>query len=90
MKEFIKEMKKAKIDKAIMLPLDFWLKYPTSENLGMSIKEKNELYGTVVETYPDKLKTYFGIDPRRKDAIALLDEAMKKWEPILEEYERNR
>jgi uncharacterized protein len=78
----ISEMNKANIKKAIMLPLDFWLKYPTSEHLGVSIKRKNEIFGEVVETYPDRLKTYFGIDPRRRDAVDLLNNAMKKWEPV--------
>jgi len=78
----INEMDKAKVDKAIMLPLDFWLRYPTTQHEGISIKEKNQIYGNVVETYPDRLKTHFGVDPRRKDAISLLNEAMKKWEPI--------
>jgi predicted TIM-barrel fold metal-dependent hydrolase len=78
----VKEMKKAKIDKAILLPLDFWLKYPTSDHQGVSIKEKNQIFANVVETYPDKLKTHFGINPMRKDAIELLNYAMKKWEPI--------
>ncbi|MBD3256562.1 MAG: amidohydrolase family protein [Candidatus Lokiarchaeota archaeon] len=78
----IKEMDKAKIEKAILLPLDFWLKYPTSENLGISIKEKNKIYGEVVQTYPDRLKTHFGINPLRKDAIELLDFTMKHWEPV--------
>jgi hypothetical protein len=78
----IKEMKKANIDKAIMLPLDFWLKYPTSDHQGISIKEKNKIYANVVKTYPDKLKTHFGINPMRKDAVSLLHEAMKKWEPV--------
>jgi len=78
----IKEMDKANIDKAILLPLDFWLKYPKAEYSGISVKEKNEIYANVVETYPDRFKTYFGIDPRRKDARMLLDLAMKKWEPV--------
>ena len=78
----IKEMNKADIDMAILLPLDFWLKFPTSENRGISIKEKNEIYANVVETYPDRLKTYYGIDPRRKDAVAQLEHAMKHWEPV--------
>jgi hypothetical protein len=78
----IKEMDKGGIDKAILLPLDFWLRFPTSEHAGISIKEKNIIYGNVVETYPDRFKTYFGVDPRRKDAAELLDEAMKKWEPV--------
>ncbi|MBD3194856.1 MAG: amidohydrolase family protein [Candidatus Lokiarchaeota archaeon] len=78
----IGEMDKAKIDKAILLPLDFWLKYPKSDHQGISIKEKNKIYSDVVKKYPDRFKTYFGIDPRRKDAIKLLNEAMKKWEPV--------
>jgi len=78
----IKEMNRAGIDKAILLPLDFWLKYPKTEFEGISIKEKNEIYGNVVETYPDKFKTYFGVDPRRKDARDLLELAMKKWQPV--------
>ncbi|MEJ2248364.1 MAG: amidohydrolase family protein [Candidatus Lokiarchaeota archaeon] len=78
----IGEMDKAGLDKAILLPLDFWLKYPRSEHKGISIKEKNEIFGNAVKSYPDRLNTYFGIDPRRKDAIELLDYAMKKWEPI--------
>ncbi len=78
----INEMRKAKIDKSILMPLDFWLKTPSLESQGMPIKEKNELYGSIVATYPDKLKTYFGVDPRRKNAIEMLDQAMKSHEPI--------
>ncbi len=79
----IREMKRAKIDKAILLPLDFWLKFPISENQNkISVKEKNDIHANVVETHPDRLKTFFGIDPRRKEAIQLLDRAMKKYEPI--------
>jgi hypothetical protein len=78
----INDMRKAKIDKSILLPLDFWLKDPTLESQGMPIKEKNDLYGNIVAKYPDKLKTYFGVDPRRKNAIEMLDQAMKSQEPI--------
>jgi predicted TIM-barrel fold metal-dependent hydrolase len=79
----IKEMDKANIEKAILLPLDFWLRYPKSNNAGMiSIEEKNKIYSNVVETYPDRLRTYFGIDPRRKDAVEQLHHAMKNWEPV--------
>ncbi|TFG01637.1 MAG: amidohydrolase, partial [Promethearchaeota archaeon] len=58
------------------------LKFPTSEHKGVSIRDKNEMFANVVETYPDKLKTHFGINPMRKDAVALLHHAMKEWEPV--------
>jgi predicted TIM-barrel fold metal-dependent hydrolase len=59
-------MDDAGIDKAIMLPLDFWLGAPPSK--GMSIEDKNALYAEAVTRHKERLLTHVGVDPRRKNA----------------------
>ena len=74
--KLVGKMDEAGIDKAILLPLDFWLGCPKSE--GMAIEEKNDLYARAVQRHPGRLLTHVGVDPRRRNALEMLRRGMEE------------
>ncbi len=68
--KLVAKMDEGGIDKAIILPLDFWLGCPKSE--GISIEEKNALYADAVTRHEGRLLTYVGVDPRRENAVDIM------------------
>lgn len=75
--DFISEMDEAKIDKAVILPLDYGLAIGEAK---VSIEEQNQEYAKMAEQYPDRLIPFFGIDPRREGVLQLFEKAIDKWE----------
>lgn len=73
-------MDEAGIDKAFLLPLDFWLGCPKSK--GISIAEKNKLYAEAVKRHKGRLLTHIGVDPRRKNALALMKKGVEEYGAI--------
>ncbi|GAB4323846.1 MAG: hypothetical protein Kow0069_29160 [Promethearchaeota archaeon] len=77
--KLLDKMAKAKVDRAVLLPLDLWAFRPEEERAPGSTPaaEKNAQYRDLAATYPDKLVAGFGVDPRRADALERLDAAAK-------------
>lgn len=74
----VKDMDEAGIDKSVLLPLDF----NTARWMGegkYSITEINELYAKAAQNHPDRLIAFAGVDPRRPEAIELLERGVKEW-----------
>lgn len=74
--KLVTKMDEAGIDKAIMLPLDFWLGCPQSD--GISIEEKNSIYAEAVKRHNGRLLTHVGVDPRRENALEIMRKAVEK------------
>lgn len=74
--EHIRRMDDAGIDKTILLHLDYGLLFGEAE---MSIEQQNKHVGDVAATHPDRLIWFCGIDPRRPDAISLLEKCVLQW-----------
>jgi predicted TIM-barrel fold metal-dependent hydrolase len=77
--KLVASMDEAGVDKAILLPLDFWLKYPKASRTYLTMEEKNRIYAEATERHPDRLMSFFGIDPRRKDALRLFERGVRDW-----------
>jgi len=75
--KLVEKMDEAGIDKAIILPLDFWLGCPESE--GISIEEKNAIYASAVGRHKGRLLTHIGVDPRRKNALQLMKTGVEEY-----------
>lgn len=74
--KLVAKMDEAGIDKAILLPLDFWLGCPKSE--GISIEEKNALYARAVYRHRGRLLTHVGVDPRRANALEIMQRGVEE------------
>jgi predicted TIM-barrel fold metal-dependent hydrolase len=72
----IKTMDEAGIDKTVILPVDFGILYeePPIDYMGM-----NKLYSELAKQYPDRIFTYFGIDPRRDKAAYIFEKAIGEY-----------
>lgn len=73
----IKEMNEAGIDKTIITVLDLGIELGEAK---LPIEKINEIYAEVASRYPDRIIAYFGVDPRRKGAVELLERAVRQWE----------
>ncbi|RJP23743.1 MAG: amidohydrolase [Candidatus Abyssobacteria bacterium SURF_5] len=74
--KLVQKMDEAGIDKAILLPLDFWLGCPPSS--GMSIEEKNALYAAAVKRHAGRLLSHVGVDPRRPNALDIMQKGVEE------------
>jgi predicted TIM-barrel fold metal-dependent hydrolase len=73
----IRNMDEAGIDKIIILPVDFGILYekqPAIDFWGM-----NKLYSELAKSYPGRIHTYFGIDPRREKAAYHFEKAIEEF-----------
>ena len=70
-------MDDAGIEKAIINHPDYGLSHLGEAKL--SIEEVNEWYVKQIAEYPDKFQFVAGIDPRRKNALQLLEKAANDW-----------
>ncbi len=78
--KLVAKMDEARIDKAIILPLDFWLGCPKSN--GVSIEEKNAIYAEAVKRHKGRLLTHVGVDPRRKNAVEIMRRGVEEFGAI--------
>ncbi|MDO8671610.1 MAG: amidohydrolase family protein [Dehalococcoidia bacterium] len=76
--KLIQEMDEAGIDRSVIALLDFWL-IPETGTCKLSIEELNLRLANIAKRYPDRLIAFAGIDPRRKNAVDLLETAVKEW-----------
>ena len=73
--ELIQNMDVAKIDKSVILPLDFGLVGPTQEG----VEYFNDWVFESCSVYPEKLIPFVGVDPQRSElALRLVEKYVKK------------
>jgi predicted TIM-barrel fold metal-dependent hydrolase len=72
----IKEMDEAGIDKTVILPLDLGLAIGEPK---ASIEDQNKAYADLQNKYPDRIVAFATVDPRRANAIDLIEKAIKEW-----------
>jgi len=78
--KLVQMMDDAGIDKTILLPLDYWYWWETSGHPGSyEMLKKNQLYVEATKKHDGRLYTLFGIDPRRKNAVAAFEKAVTSW-----------
>jgi predicted TIM-barrel fold metal-dependent hydrolase len=78
--KLVEKMDEAGIDKAIILPLDFWLGCPQSD--GVSIEEKNAIYADAVKKHSGRLLMHVGVDPRRENALEIMRKGVEEYGAI--------
>lgn len=72
----ISEMDEAGIDKTVIAPLDLGIELGEAP---VSIERVNEIYAEVASNYPERIIAFVGVDPRRKNAVQLLEIGVKRW-----------
>jgi predicted TIM-barrel fold metal-dependent hydrolase len=72
----IAEMSEAGIDKTVILPLDYGLALGEAK---VSIEEINKRYAEISQKHRDKIVAFAGIDPRRENALSVLEKGVKEW-----------
>ncbi len=74
----VKDMDAARIDKSVLLPVDWGLARYLGE-LKLSIEDINRIYADAVKKHPERLITFVGIDPRRNGAAELVGRFLGEW-----------
>lgn len=74
----VKDMDAARIDKSVLLPVDWGLARYLGE-LKLSIEDINRIYADAVKKHPGRLITFAGIDPRRNGAAELVGRFLGEW-----------
>jgi len=75
-KGHIKRMDEAGIEKSVILHLDEGLLFGDGP---VSIEDQNRHVSKVAENNPDRFLWFCGIDPRRKNAVPLLEKCVTEW-----------
>jgi predicted TIM-barrel fold metal-dependent hydrolase len=70
----IAEMDHAGIDKTVIHPLDLGIELGEAK---ASVEEINESYAAAARRYPGRIIAYAGVDPRRKNAVEILERGVK-------------
>lgn len=73
----LRDMDAAGVDMAVVAHLDYSI-YCQQEP-EVSVWRANEYLAEMQAKYPDRIIAFVGVDPRRKDAIALLEKAVGEW-----------
>jgi predicted TIM-barrel fold metal-dependent hydrolase len=74
----VKDMDAAGIDKSVLLAIDWGLARHLGE-LKLSVEEINRVYADAVKKHPRRLIAFAGIDPRRNDAVSLIEKFLNEW-----------
>jgi len=74
--ELVEHMPMAKIDRSVLLPLDFGM----VEAAKTGVEEYNDWVFEQAAIYPDRLIPFVGVDPQRKEAISLVNKYVKKYD----------
>lgn len=72
----LKRMDVAGIEKAALLHIDFGLLFGEPE---MTIAQQNKHVSEVAQKHPDRFLWFCGLDPRRKEAVELLEKCVTQW-----------
>jgi uncharacterized protein len=76
-KELVEDMEVAKIDKSVILPLDFGMVGPTKR----SVEEFNDWVFESCSVYPERFLPFIGVDPQRGEtAIRLVEKYVKRFD----------
>lgn len=75
-KAHIRRMDEAGIEKSVILHLDEGLLFGEGP---VSIEDQNRHVSKVVENNPDRFLWFCGLDPRRKEAVPLLEKCVTEW-----------
>lgn len=74
----IEDMDKAGIDQGWISVLDLGLAKSVGE-ARYSVNKLNRIYADIAEKYDKRLIAFVGVDPRREEAVKLLETGVKKW-----------
>lgn len=75
----VADMDEGGIDKAVVMPNDLGLmKYESGEGK-YSIREINRIFAEATQRHPGRLLAFVGVDPRRPEAVSILEQGMKEW-----------
>lgn len=72
----IAEMDEADIDRTVILPMDFGLLFGEPK---LSIEEQNRAFADLQKRHPDRIVAFATVDPRRANAVALIERAIADW-----------
>jgi predicted TIM-barrel fold metal-dependent hydrolase len=72
----IADMNANGIDRTVLLPMDYWIMYGEPK---VSLEGQLKAYGALQSRHPDRITAFATVDPRRPDAVAVLDRAVKEW-----------
>jgi predicted TIM-barrel fold metal-dependent hydrolase len=76
--KLIKEMDGAGIDKSVVFAVDFWKGALPGLRLAADADEWNKYVLESVKKYPDRLVGFIAVDPRRKNALEIIDRGLKE------------
>ena len=74
--KLIAEMDETGIDKTVILPSDFGLAMGEAR---IPVDEQNKAYGELQKRYPDRIVAFATVDPRRQDAVSILERAVNEY-----------
>ncbi len=72
----IAEMDEAGINKTVIVPLDLGIELGEAR---VPIETVNEIYAEVSSRYPDRIISFVGVDPRRKNAVEIFERGIRHW-----------
>jgi predicted TIM-barrel fold metal-dependent hydrolase len=70
----ISDMEANGIDKTVLLPMDYWLMYGEPK---ASLDKQLKAYAKLQDKHPDKIIAFATVDPRRPDAVRIVERAIK-------------
>jgi predicted TIM-barrel fold metal-dependent hydrolase len=73
----IQDLDEAGVDKVMVMPVD-WGLVPAFKDATMDIWEQHELHSRVMRQYPDRMVAFACFDPRRPNAVEMLERAVKE------------
>jgi len=74
----VEDMDDAGIDKSVLIANDYGL-VPAFSKPTVSIEEYNKWIADAAAAYPDRLVAFAGVDPRRKNAVEILEKCVREW-----------
>ncbi|MBI4772697.1 MAG: amidohydrolase family protein [Deltaproteobacteria bacterium] len=74
--KLVAEMDDAGIDKTVILPMDLAYAYGEPP---IPVEEQNKAFARMQEAYPDRIIAFAGVDPRRPDAVGIVERAIGEW-----------
>ena len=72
----INDMETNGIDKTVLLPMDYWLMYGEPK---ASLEKQLKAYAKLQDKHPGKIIAFATVDPRRPDAVQIVERAIKEW-----------
>jgi len=78
LESLVKDMDDAGIDKSVLIANDYGL-VPEFSKPRISIEEYNKWVADAAAAYPDRLIAFVGVDPRRKNAVEILEKGIQEW-----------